>query len=88
MTLIPPSHAQLLQVYLSYMVVLVLIATSFMLPRRCQLYLLACIQHVVVTEYNGHRVTVFSSTGEVVRRFYRFVSAPSGLCFPLGVAGC
>ena len=43
-------------------------------------------QHVVVAECNGHRVTVFSSTGEVVRRFGRHCSGRGELRLPWGVA--
>ena len=43
-------------------------------------------QHVVVTEWGGHRLTVFSSTGEVVRRFDRCGSGPGELYYPWGVA--
>ena len=41
-------------------------------------------QHVVIT--NSSRLTVFSSTGEVVRRFGRHGSGPRRLRFPWGVA--
>ena len=43
-------------------------------------------QHVVVTEWDGHRVTVFSSTGEVVRRFGKYGSGPGQFNNPWGVA--
>ena len=41
-------------------------------------------QHVVVTEWSGNRLTVFSSTGEVVRRFGG--SGPEEINHPWGVA--
>ena len=43
-------------------------------------------QHVVVTELNGNCMTVFSSTGEVVRRFDGCVSGPGEFSYPWGVA--
>ena len=43
-------------------------------------------QNVVVTEWSGHRVTVFSSTGEVVRKFDRHGNGPGEFNNPWGVA--
>ena len=43
-------------------------------------------QHVVVAEWHGHCVTVFSSSGEVVRRFGRHGIGPGLFYNPFGVA--